>query len=165
MAKVDIKKYARNCSCCKKITYYCPRGCAEFKHIEPWHDAYCSLNCKDLYNICAGFVNGWLTPEQEAERLKDMDLSYEKDLSDWMQDAIKEMKKLWTTDKEDAKIDNKVVKVVNEENIKVDDSTTDTKTEVDTKVESKVENKVENVNENKEYNKHTNKYYRAKNNK
>jgi len=65
--------------------------------MERWHDAYCSKNCKDLYNVLAGFLNNWLSPEVEAARLSELDLSYQDKLQPWMQDAIKQLQKVDTS--------------------------------------------------------------------
>lgn len=90
-------KYLRHCSICGTEYRYCSRGCGEFAHLEPWHDAYDQLNCKELYNVCAGYVNGWLAPEVEAARLAKLDLSYIDKLPQWMKDAIKAMQSIDTT--------------------------------------------------------------------
>lgn len=74
---------------CGREYKYC--NCVEYSHMEPWHDAYCSANCKDLYNITAGWVNDWLDKDVEIARLEKMDLSYIDKLPEWMQKTIKEM--------------------------------------------------------------------------
>lgn len=84
----------RNCTVCGDHYLYC--RCAEYAHLEPWHDAYCSANCKDLYNITAGWINGWLDKEVELGRLNAADLSKVDRFPQWMQDTIKEMKEYKT---------------------------------------------------------------------
>ena len=59
--------------------------------MERWHDAYCCANCKDLYNVTAGFINHWHEPEVEATRLQKLDLSYKNKLPAWMQAEIKDI--------------------------------------------------------------------------
>lgn len=83
-------KYDRSCSVCGKIYEYCP-NCDKYKHMERWHDAYCSANCKDLYNVTAGYINGWLGKEVEAAKLAELDLSYVDNLPQWMKDAIAQL--------------------------------------------------------------------------
>lgn len=90
------KRFEKTCSCCNKIYQYCST-CSDFDHMERWHDAYCSKNCKDLYNVLAGFLNNWLSPEVEAARLSELDLSYQDKLQPWMQDAIKQLQKVDTS--------------------------------------------------------------------
>lgn len=80
-------RYQRHCVICQKRYSYCPY-CDEYKHLEPWHDAYCSADCHDLYNIVAGYLNGWKTPEEEAERLKKINIPDRSKLSQQMDTAI-----------------------------------------------------------------------------
>lgn len=79
----------RICSVCKAKYLYC--NCQEYQHMERWHDAYCTENCKNLYNITAGWINGWLDKEVELSRLSKSDLSRIDQFPQWMQDTIKEM--------------------------------------------------------------------------
>ena len=87
MAKTRADRY---CTICGEHYLYC--RCQEYDHMEPWHDAYCSANCKDLYNITAGYLNGWMEKEVEIARLEKADLSKIDSFPQWMQDTIKEMK-------------------------------------------------------------------------
>lgn len=105
MAKSNMKKYERVCPVCHKTFHYCSHGCSEYAHLPKYMDTYDSYNCLTLYNICAGFVNNWLPKEDEANRLKDVDLSYFDSLDDWMKESINEMKKLWEV--KEVKEDNK----------------------------------------------------------
>ena len=89
-------RFDKICTVCGKHYEYC-HTCSRFSHMERWHDAYCSYNCKELYNITAGFINGWQTPEVEAARLAKLDLSYKDKLPQWMQDTIKDIKKVDTS--------------------------------------------------------------------
>lgn len=61
-------------------------------------DAYCSERCKEIYNICAGFVNHWLDPEVEAARLANLELddNYIKKLAPEYQNIIKEIQRIDT---------------------------------------------------------------------
>lgn len=89
--------YKRICTICGREYEYCTRGCKKFSNMEPWHDAYDVKNCKELYNVTAGYINHWLEPEVEAARLQKLDLSYKDMLPKWMQDAIKELQGIDTT--------------------------------------------------------------------
>lgn len=95
MAKKN-SRFDKYCTICGKHYEYCPT-CSRFKNMERWHDAYCSSNCKELYNVLAGFLNNWLPPEVEAARLQKLDLSYKNKLPQWMQVAIKNLQKVDTS--------------------------------------------------------------------
>lgn len=84
------KKFERTCTVCSDKYLFCP-NCSEFDRLPRWMDAYCSENCKDLYNITAGWLNNWLDKDVEIARLKKADLSKLKDFPKWMQDTISEM--------------------------------------------------------------------------
>jgi len=86
-------RFDKYCSVCGTHYLYCGQ-CKDYELLPKWMDSYDSENCKDLYNVCAGFVNKWLSDEQEIARLKSLDLSYVDKLPQWMQDAIKEMQKI-----------------------------------------------------------------------
>lgn len=90
-------RYDKNCSVCNKYYLYCG-NCSDYDHMERWHDAYCSYDCKELYNITAGFLNGWKTPQEEAERLKKINIPERSNLSDWMNDAIDQLEAIGKVD-------------------------------------------------------------------
>ena len=85
------RRFERICTICGKQYEYCPT-CSKYDHLPRWMDAYCSENCKDLYNITAGWVNGWLDKDVEMVRLGKMDLSNLNKFPKWMQETIKEIK-------------------------------------------------------------------------
>ena len=87
MVKTRADRY---CTVCGDHYLYC--RCQEYDGMEPWHDAYCSDNCKNLYNITAGWLNNWLDKEVEIARLENCDISKIDKFPQWMQDVIKEMK-------------------------------------------------------------------------
>lgn len=84
-------KFDRTCSVCGTHYEYCG-VCSQYQHLPRWMDAYCSENCKDLYNITAGWINGWLDKEVELARLNKSDLSKKDQFPKWMRDTIKQMK-------------------------------------------------------------------------
>lgn len=124
-------KFSRICTVCGKEYEYCP-NCSKYDHMERWHDAYCSANCKKLYSVCAGYINEWLPKEVEAARLQELDLSYVEKLPQWMQETIAAMKKVDTANapaindalavdmKADEKTDEKVAEVVEAETDHID---------------------------------------------
>ena len=90
-------KFDRACSMCQTHYQYCSK-CSDFDHLPRWMDAYCSERCKEIYNICAGFVNHWLDPEVEAARLANLELddNYIKKLAPEYQNIIKEIQRIDT---------------------------------------------------------------------
>lgn len=89
MAK-KISRFDRTCTICGKKYEYCAT-CSKFSHLPRWMDAYCSENCKDLYNITAGWANNWLDKDVEIARLEKCDLTNIDKYPQWMRDIIKEM--------------------------------------------------------------------------
>lgn len=85
------RKFERTCSCCQTKYSYCP-NCSEFDKLPRWMDAYCSENCRELYNITAGWINDWLDKDEEIARLEKADLSRIDKFPEWMQKVISEMK-------------------------------------------------------------------------
>ena len=84
------KRFEKICSICKQEYKYCSQ-CSDFDHLPRWMDAYCSQNCKDLYNITAGWLNGWKDKDIEIERLDKIDLSKFDNYPQWLKDVIKDM--------------------------------------------------------------------------
>lgn len=68
------KKHDRTCNMCGKEYSYCPR-CDEYKHMEPWHLAYCSQNCMDIDFILSDWATHLIDTETAKERLKGKDTS------------------------------------------------------------------------------------------
>ena len=166
MAKSNMKKYERICSCCDHHYFYCKMGCSEYAKMEPWHDAYCSKNCMDLYNITVGYLNDWLPKEQEAERLKAIDLSYFDHLADWMKEPILEMKKMWgDTEENKEETEDKEVKVEEKtEDTNDNDAKNDEPKKVKDEVKNEVNEEVKEYPKSKDYTKDYSKNrYRAKN--
>ena len=89
-------RYDRECTVCKRHFEYC--HCPQYSHLEPWHDAYCSSDCHELYNIAAGYLNGWKSPQEEAARLKTITIPARENLSDWMNKAIDELQEIGNID-------------------------------------------------------------------
>lgn len=79
----------RICIICQKQYKYC--RCAEYDNLPNFMDSFCSENCHDLYNITAGYINGWLDKEVEVTRLEKADISRFEYFPQWMKDAIKNM--------------------------------------------------------------------------
>jgi len=129
----------RSCSICNKKYHYCNRGCKDYSHLPRWMDAYCSETCKEVYNICAGFVNNWLEPEVEAARLAELHLDdeYINKLSDDMKSIIRKIQKI------DTKNSAAIMQVLKEDDTKADDKA-DTETSKSAEDEKKDDNKKQN---------------------
>lgn len=84
------KRFEKVCTICRKNYQFCSQ-CSDFDHLPRWMDAYCSENCKDLYNIAAGWINNWLDKDVELARLEKIDLSRKEYYPDWLKNVINEM--------------------------------------------------------------------------
>ena len=58
---------------CKTEHKYC--NCEEYKHLEPWHIAYCSENCMKIDGILSDYGAGLINAEEAFMKLKDKDVS------------------------------------------------------------------------------------------
>ena len=74
MSKNDL----RMCCVCHKEYSFCPVCNPEDRLKPTWHFAYCSENCKDIYNITSSFENGRLSDIDAKAKLEKLDLN-EKD--------------------------------------------------------------------------------------
>ena len=71
------KNNLRMCCVCHKEYPFCL--CNPEDRLKPtWHFAYCSENCKDIYNITSSFENGRLSDIDAKAKLEKLDLN-EKD--------------------------------------------------------------------------------------
>ena len=117
--------------------------------------AFCGKNCAELYNITAGYVNGWLPKEQEAERLKALDLSYFDDLAEWMKQPILEMKAMWGEKSEQGGEEVEKKEEVEEDNSK-EITTTEVKEDIKEEVATET-NTTKESSKSKDYTKDYNK--------
>lgn len=140
------KRFDKVCSVCKKEYKYCSQ-CSDFDHLPRWMDAYCSQNCKDLYNIAAGWLNGWKDKDVEIDRLNNIDLSKMNDYPQWLKDVIKDMN-LYIESK---KVDNKKAESLDANIDVIEDAKTDDVMTKSVKLDS-IEKKENNKNEKKNYN-------------
>ena len=68
------KNNLRMCCVCHKEYPFCL--CNPEDRLKPaWHFAYCSENCKDIYNITSAFEDGRITDTEAKEKLEKLDLS------------------------------------------------------------------------------------------
>ncbi|WP_462350105.1 hypothetical protein [Eubacterium ventriosum] len=64
----------RICSVCKRTYKYCPL-CKEDAKKPTWLFAFCSENCKNIYNITSSFEDGCMTDTEAKAKLEKLDLS------------------------------------------------------------------------------------------
>lgn len=64
----------RICSVCKRTYKYCP-SCKEDAKKPTWLFAFCSKNCRNIYNITSDFENKQLTDIEAKAKLEKLDLS------------------------------------------------------------------------------------------
>jgi hypothetical protein len=64
----------RTCSVDGVSYKYCPR-CKGYNPIETWRFAFCSENCKDIYNATSSFEDGRITASEAKVQLDKLDLS------------------------------------------------------------------------------------------
>lgn len=70
-----MSKGLRTCCVCHIEHQFCPVCNPEDRKLEPWHFAYCSENCKDIYEVTSEYENGRLSANDAKEKLDKIDLS------------------------------------------------------------------------------------------
>ena len=65
----------RTCILCKETYSICPVCNPKDAELEPWHFAWCSQNCKDIYEVTSGFENGNISADEAKHKLDNLDLS------------------------------------------------------------------------------------------
>lgn len=124
MSKNDL----RMCCVCHKEYSFCP-VCNPEDRLKPiWHFAYCSENCKDIYNITSSFENGRLSDIDAKAKLEKLDLNEKDNFGESYQKSIDSIMKAKP-------------QVVTKENKKTDVKSV--KKDIFTKVENEAESNVE----------------------
>lgn len=83
MSKNDL----RMCCVCHKEYPFCL--CNPEDRLKPtWYFAYCSENCKDIYNITSSFENGRLSDIDAKAKLEKLDLSKKDNFGESYQKSI-----------------------------------------------------------------------------
>ena len=67
-------KPLRTCAICKEEYDYCS-SCPEKSRDPLWKNSFCSLNCKNIYEICVSFNLKEISKEEAQKRLASCDLS------------------------------------------------------------------------------------------
>ena len=124
MSKNDL----RMCCVCHKEYTFCPVCNPEDRLKPTWYFAYCSENCKDIYNVTSAFEDGRMTDIEAKEKLEKLDLSEKDDFGESYQKSI-------------ASIMKAKAQVIKKENKKTE--TKHIKNGIITKAENKAESNVE----------------------
>ena len=123
MSKNDL----RMCCVCHKEYSFCL--CNPEDRLKPtWHFAYCSENCKDIYNITSSFENGRLSDIDAKAKLEKLDLNEKDNFGESYQNSI-------------ASIMKAKAQVIKKENKKTEVKSV--KKDIVTKVENEAESNVE----------------------
>ena len=107
MSKNDL----RMCCVCHKEYSFCL--CNPEDRLKPtWHFAYCSENCKDIYNITSSFENGRLSDIDAKAKLEKLDLNEKDNFGESYQKSIDSIMKAkaQVIKKENKKTETKYVK-------------------------------------------------------
>lgn len=124
MSKNDL----RTCCVCHEEYSFCPVCNSEDRLKPTWHFAYCSENCKDIYNITSSFEDGRMTDIEAKAKLEKLDLSRKEYFGESYKNSI-------------ASIMKAKAQVVKKENKKTD--VKHVKKDIVTKVENEAESNVE----------------------
>ena len=122
------KRGVRTCCVCHKEYSFCPVCNPEDRLKPTWHFAYCSENCKDIYNITSSFENGRLSDIDAKAKLEKLDLNEKDNFGESYQKSIDSIMK--------AK-----AQVIKKENKKTEVKSV--KKDIVTKVENEAESNVE----------------------
>ena len=69
-----MERKLRRCSVCGSEYRFCNR-CPEDKDKPNWYFAFCSSNCKDIYDITSKFESGQIIEHEAKTQLEKLDLS------------------------------------------------------------------------------------------
>ena len=64
----------RICSVCRKEYEYCPK-CREYEHLPVWMLAFCSENCKSIFNATSDYEDGKISANEEIQLKQLMKIS------------------------------------------------------------------------------------------
>ena len=122
------KKGLRTCCVCHEEYSFCPVCNSEDRLKPTWHFAYCSENCKDIYNITSSFEDGRMTDIEAKTKLEKLDLSRKEYFGESYKNSI-------------ASIMKAKAQVIKKENKKTEVKSV--KKDIVTKVENEAESNVE----------------------
>nr|DAN73446.1 MAG TPA: DNA gyrase inhibitor [Caudoviricetes sp.] len=86
----------RTCSVCRKTYKYCLK-CREYESLPTWMFAFCSENCKDIYNITSDYEDKRVTADEAKKQLDKLDLSRISNFGTSYQNTINDINKKSTS--------------------------------------------------------------------
>ena len=119
-----MKRDNKTCICCGKSYRYCP-NCAEYEHLEKWHNLYDNENCKRLFDITSDYYAKKISSTEAKEKFEECDLSYSDKLNKSILAAMKEVD--MDTDAKKARTSVAETSAVKSENDKSEESITSKK--------------------------------------
>lgn len=115
------KKGLRICCVCHREHIYCPVCNSEDRNKPTWYFAYCSENCKDIYDVTSDYENGNISADDAKAQLDKLDLSQIASFGESYQKAIMKIN-------ENATPVEKVVETIKEDESVISDESTDIST-------------------------------------
>lgn len=105
------KNDLRTCCVCHNEYPFCPVCNPEDRLKPTWHFAYCSENCKNIYDVTSSFENGRLSDIDAKAKLEKLDLSEKDSFGESYQKSIASIMKAKTqvAKKENNKTETKSV--------------------------------------------------------
>lgn len=82
------KKGLRTCCVCHQEHMYCPVCNPEDRNKPTWYFAYCSENCKDIYDVTSNYEDKKITADEAKTQLDKLDLSHIANFGESYQKAI-----------------------------------------------------------------------------
>lgn len=82
-----MERKLRICSTCRSEYRFCPR-CNEDKDKPNWYFAFCSENCKDIYDVTSNYGWGNISAKEAKERISKLDLSKIENFGESYQNTI-----------------------------------------------------------------------------
>lgn len=128
MSKKDI----RICSVCRREHSFCPVCNPEDRNKPTFYFAFCSENCKNIYDVTSKYENGKMDEQTANEQLSKLDLSNKESFGESYRNTLKKISELL---KETENID--VVEEISEDVSAEENLVVETDTAEDTQVSNK----------------------------
>ena len=109
----------RICSVCRKEYEYCPK-CREYEHLPVWMLAFCSENCKSIFNATSDYEDGKISANEAKQLIDTLDLSRLSNFGTSYQNTIKTINENIKSSKEIIHVDEKpnIGEMVGNKNLK-----------------------------------------------
>ena len=93
------QKNNKTCIVCSKKYSYCPT-CNEDRNKMPWHNIYCSENCKIIFEVASDYLAEALDRKEAKDKLAKCDLSKKNNFHAKIAEAVD---KIFSTNKAEIK--------------------------------------------------------------